>query len=256
MRTVHNAASTRASILVIQPDEQVPLGRFADWLTQYGAEVTVIQPFAGDDVPSELHTDGLIVLGGAMSAHSLEQFPWLADIQALYHRAAEAHAPALGICLGAQLLTLAFDGEVTSNAPIGPEVGVVDIAWTPDSADDAITKDIPKSFRATSFHYDGISALPKGAVLLGRGDRYEHQVFRIGNAVGVQFHPEATPELFRSWCAADVIQKPELAEFFEQSMQLVERNDDEIAMHAATLARNFVAALQAAPRMQRHEALP
>lgn len=240
------------SILVIQPDELVPLGRFAEWLTQYGAEVTVVQPFAGDDVPAQLDADGLIVLGGTMTAHSLQQFPWLADIKALYHRAAEANAPALGICLGAQLLTVAFDGEVTSNAPAGPEIGVVDIAWTPASADDAMTKDIPQSFGATSFHYDGISVLPEGAVLLGRGDRYEHQVFRLGNTVGVQFHPEATPELFNTWCAADVVDKPDMTEFFEQTMQQLKRADGEIATNAATLARNFVAALRSAPRVQRH----
>ncbi|HEY4535685.1 MAG TPA: type 1 glutamine amidotransferase [Enteractinococcus sp.] len=239
-----------ASVLVIQPDEQVPLGRFSDWLTQSGVDVTVIRPYTGDPIPSELDSDGLIVLGGTMTAHDLEQFPWLADIQALYHQAHQVNAPTLGVCLGAQLLAVAFDGEVTSNAPSGPEIGVVDIEWTADGHNDAIARQLPQSFPMTSFHYDAISRLPAGAVLLGRGARYPHQVFRFGNAIGVQFHPEATPELFRKWCAADVVQEPELSQFFHDAMGHVERADEQIATHAELLARNFVSALHAVPRLE------
>lgn len=237
-------------VIVIQPDEQVPLGRFSNWLQHYGADITLIQPFAGDKVPSEVEADALIVLGGTMTAHSLEQFPWLADIKALYRQAAEADLPVLGICLGAQLLTVAFDGEVTSNSPIGPEIGVVEVERTEYGASDPAVEGLAQSFRTTSFHYDGISALPQGAVLMGRGQRYPNQVFRLGNAVGVQFHPEASPELFKNWCAADVIQRPELAEDFERSMSDVDAADEEIASSASLLARNFINAIHAALKVQ------
>ncbi len=245
------STSSAVSVLVIQPDERVPLGRFSKWLEHDGVHITVIQPFRGDKIPTEIEADGLIVLGGTMTAHSLEQFPWLADIKALFHRAAAASVPTLGICLGAQLLAVAFDGEVTSDSPIGPEIGVVDIEWTDDSVDDALVGDLSQSFRATSFHYDGISALPAQAVLLGRGERYPNQVFRLGNAVGVQFHPEATPELFNNWCAADAVERPKLAELFEQKTREVEAADDEIASQATKLAHNFVKALQSALQVQR-----
>lgn len=239
-----HSASSAGTVLVIQPDEQVPLGRFSTWLEHYGAAVTVIQPFRGDEIPSELTADGLIVLVGPMTVHCLDQYPWLADIKALFHRAAEAEAPTLGICLGAQLLAVAFDGEVTSNSPIGPEIGVVDIQWTAASAKDALVGDLSPSFRATSFHYDGISALPNQAVLLGRGARYPDQVFRLGQAVGVQFHPEATPDLFHNWCVADAVQRPKLAEFFEQQARDVAAVDDQIASQTSELAHNFVKALR------------
>lgn len=237
-------------VLVIQPDVRAPLGRFSQWLAQFGAEVTVVQPFRGDQIPSEVTADGLIILGGTMSYHHVEEFPWLEDIAALCRRATAANIPTLGICLGAQLLAAAFDGEVTVNSPTGPETGVVDIEWTEAALHDPLVGDLSPGLRATAFHYDGITALPEHAVLLGRGERYPNQVFRIGSAVGVQFHPEASPELFNSWCASDVAKKPELAEFFAEQKQHVAEADDEIMPQVQKLAHNFVQQLHPAPQAQ------
>lgn len=237
-------------VLVIQPDERAPLGRFSQWLAQSGVETTVVQPFRGDHIPSEIVADGLIVLGGTMSYHDFEEFPWLQDITTLYQRATAANVPTLGICLGAQLLAAAFDGEVTVNSPTGPETGVVDIEWTDDALHDPLVGDLSPGLRATAFHYDGITALPENAVLLGRGERYPNQVFRVGSAVGVQFHPEASPELFNSWCASDSAKKPELAECFAEHKQHVADADDQIVPQVQKLAHNFVQQLQAAPQAQ------
>lgn len=247
-----NDRSVSYKVLVIQPDERAPLARFGQWLAQAGADITLVQPFRGDPVPSEVAADGLIILGGTMSYHHFEEFPWLADITTLYHRATAAHIPTLGICLGAQLLAAAFDGEVTVNSPTGPETGVVDIAWTEEALNDPLVGNLAPDFCATAFHYDGITALPDNAVLLGRGERYPHQVFRVGSAVGVQFHPEASPELFNSWCASDVAKKPELADFFAEQKQRVAHTDHTILPQAQKLARNFVQQLQTVPQAQPH----
>ena len=248
----HNTDALSASrkVLVIQPDERAPLARFDQWLRQSGADITLVQPFRGDHIPSEVAADGLIILGGTMSYHDVEEFPWLEDITALYRRATAANIPTLGICLGAQLLASAFDGEVTVNSPTGPETGVVDIEWTQDALHDPLVGDLSPDFRATAFHYDGITALPENAVLLGRGERYPNQVFRVGSAVGVQFHPEASPELFNSWCASDVAKKPALADLFSKQQQQVADADYEIVPQVQQLARNFVQQLHAAPQAQ------
>lgn len=247
-----NAHSAPYKVLVIQPDERAPLARFGQWLAQSGADITLVQPFRGDPIPSEVTADGLIILGGTMSYHDLEEFPWLENITALYRGATAANIPTLGICLGAQLLAAAFDGEVTVNSPTGPETGVVDIEWTDDALHDPLVGDLSPGFSATAFHYDGITALPENAVLLGRGERYPNQVFRVGSAVGVQFHPEASPELFNSWCASDAAKKPELADFFAEQQQQVAEADEEIVPQVRQLARNFVQQLHAAPQAQPH----
>src|SRR5690625_76995 len=238
-------------ILVIQPDGRAPLGRFSDWLADYGAEVTVIQPFAGDQISADVAADGLIVLGGTMHFDDVEHFPWLEDISALYRQAAAANIPTLGICLGAQLLADTFGGKVTVKSSEGPETGVVEIAQTADGANDPSMEGLPDSFRATAFHYDGITELPAGSVLLGTGERYPNQIFRYGHAVGLQFHPEATPELFQNWCAGDSASQPELTGFFDEQRRELQTADDEIAAQVYKFAQNFVRQLQTAPQMQR-----
>ena len=48
-------------------------------------------------------------------------------------------------------------------------------------------------------HHDVVVRLPEGAVELARTARYGNQAFRLGSSWGVQFHPEATPELIEDW---------------------------------------------------------
>ncbi|MBO6825052.1 MAG: hypothetical protein JJ879_02530, partial [Sneathiella sp.] len=42
--------------------------------------------------------------------------------------------------------------------------------------------------------------LPRGGVLLARGDAFPNQAYRYGtNAYGIQFHPEVTEAMNRKW---------------------------------------------------------
>jgi len=44
--------------------------------------------------------------------------------------------------------------------------------------------------------------LPGGAVLEYQGDYVQNQMFTIGSATGVQFHPEVTEGIIRDWSLA------------------------------------------------------
>lgn len=193
-----NSTRQPVKILVIQPDDRAPLGRFSDWLADYGAEVTLLQPFAGDQIPADVAADGLIVLGGTMHFDDAEHFPWLADIHALYRQAAAANIPTLGICLGAQLLADSFGGKVTVKSPTGPETGVVEITQTEEGAHDPIMEGLPDSFRATAFHYDGITELPAGLSCLVRENdirtRFSDTVMRLA----CSFTPKPHRNCFRT----------------------------------------------------------
>lgn len=194
------SAVGRPRLLVVQHQDRVPLGR----IPFPGAELDVLRPDRGDELPSRLHRHaGLVVLGGTMAAWEDEVAPWLPATRALLAACVEDDRPVLGICLGAQLLALATGGRVQPGAD-GPELGVVEVEATPDGRDDRLVGALGRRWPAPSGHHDAVTALPPGATLLASTPRYVHQAFRVGRcAWGVQYHPEATADVFADWMSAD-----------------------------------------------------
>jgi GMP synthase-like glutamine amidotransferase len=185
-------------LLVIQPDKLDPPARLGDWLTDAGAELDVVLP-AKAELPDLERYQGVVCLGGPMSAGDDLDHPWLADIRRLLAGAVNQRRPVLAVCLGAQLLAMATGGQVQV-AEAGPEVGPGlvakrDLAWR-----DPLFADLPFMPDVLQFHHDAIVALPPNAELLASAPRYPNQAFRVGPcAYGVQFHIETTPEIVLSW---------------------------------------------------------
>jgi GMP synthase-like glutamine amidotransferase len=198
---------TSPRLLVIQPDEQDPIGPLGDWLTSAGAELDVRQPTSLPD-----STDGyagLVCLGGGMGANDDLDFPWLADVRRLLAQATTRQLPTLAICLGAQLLAVATGGQVRKG-PDGPEVGPLLVAKRDVGWQDPLFADLPFMPDVMQFHSDIIERLPPNAALLASSTLYPHQAFRIGRCVyGLQFHIETTAELVAAWAADN----PDEAEF-------------------------------------------
>lgn len=227
-------------LLVVQPDPLGPLGRFGDWLTDAGLALRVVRPFDGETLPETLEEDGLLVLGGRMSAGDDDEHPWLADVRSLLRDAVNRSDPVLGICLGAQLLAQSFGGTVTVGDR-GLETGVVPIHWRSESRGDALFADMPSPFLTGTAHFDVITALPETAAWLGYSAMYPHQAFRVGpRGWGVQFHPEASADGYRRWAAfvsaeADAV----VTEKLRHGTAEFQRLDDAAAAGASLLARRF-----------------
>ncbi|MEO3789780.1 type 1 glutamine amidotransferase [Nonomuraea sp. B10E15] len=182
------------SVTVIQHEADAGLGYLGEWL---GLDFDVVRPYLGDEIPVRAG-DGLIVLGGAAAAWEDERSPWQPATRDLLLRAVEESTPTLAICLGAQLLTMACGGAVDRGA-YGLEVGARDVAALPGAAADRLFSGIGTAV-AVQYHQDVITRPPGGAVPLMTGTPYPHQAYRLGDAAwAVQFHPEATPEIFASW---------------------------------------------------------
>jgi GMP synthase-like glutamine amidotransferase len=107
--------------------------------------------------------------------------------------------PLLGICLGSQLLARAAGAEVFRSSE--SEVGWFPVERTAVAADDPVAGALPEQFDAFEWHHYTHS-LPAGAVELARS-RVCTQVFRLGDAWGVQFHPEVRAEQVEEWLAED-----------------------------------------------------
>jgi len=107
------------TITVIEPEELAPVGRLGEWLFAEGAALRMVRPWRGDPIPSLSEVgDGLVVLGGSMSAHDEADHPWLADLRELLRGVVADDVPAIALCLGAQgaapaLLPAGVDPELT-----------------------------------------------------------------------------------------------------------------------------------------------
>jgi GMP synthase (glutamine-hydrolysing) len=194
---------TRPRLLVVQHEDDCPPALLGGWLDDAGCDLDVRRPYAGDDLPDLTPYDGFVVLGGPMGAHDDEKHPWLARVKELGLAAAEDGVPTLGICLGHQLLAVGLGGEVERN-PHGQQLGLLDVGWTAEAADDRLLGALATPRRGVQWNDDAVTRLPEGAALLAATDRGEVQAARYAPTVwGVQLHPEVDVPVLLPWAASD-----------------------------------------------------
>jgi len=182
--------------MVIQNIECEPLGRFAG----ASADFHYLRPFAGESLPTHLEGwDAMIVLGGPMAVYEVEENPFLTAELELLRQAIDEDLPALGICLGSQLIAGAAGADVYA----GPvrEVGWGEVGLTDAASEDALFAGLPGTLPVFQLHGDTF-VLPEHAVRLAGNQAYPNQAFRLGKRVyGLQFHVEVTMDLVRNWTA-------------------------------------------------------
>ncbi len=185
--------------LVIENDPTDDVRRLGDWLVEGGLTLEVVRPHAGQALPDAL--DGyaaLVVLGGEQDADDRE-VPWFGALESLLRKAVRYEVPTLALCLGAQLLALAHGGTV-EESPAGPEIGPRLVARRDAAERDALWAPVPLAPDVMQWHYDEITELPAGAVLLAASTYYPNQAFRLGaKAWGVLFHIEVDTPMVAGW---------------------------------------------------------
>lgn len=193
---------TRVSprLLVIQHEDQCPLGLLGPWLSHAGVEVDIVRGHRGDDIPVELTDhDGLVVLGGEMGALDDDVAPWLPAVRSLIAGTVTAGRPFLGVCLGHQLAGVALGGRISRN-PRGQATGVTPFDPTSAGSADPLFGTVAPGAPAVQWNADVVTALPPEARVLAYAPDGSVQAVRFGPvAWGVQAHPEVGAAIFRSW---------------------------------------------------------
>ena len=181
--------------LAITYEKNAGPGVFARGFESEGAEIDVwlrTQPAGPPRPPADY--DAVLCLGGAMHVDQRDEHPWLNEDRELLARLLDAGKPLLGVCLGAQLLTLAAGGEVRKMPE--PEIGwkAIEVG----GAEDPVIGPTAPGFEGFEWHSYSCT-LPPGAVELARSDQ-ALQAYRIGErAWAIQFHAEVALEDAESW---------------------------------------------------------
>jgi GMP synthase (glutamine-hydrolysing) len=150
------------------------------------------------ELPSVRDLAGLVVMGGPQDANDDDHHPGLRAERRLLAEAVAADVPVFGVCLGMQLLALALGARL--HLRHGKEVGFAPLTLTEEGARDPVLRPFAERSCTTLLHWhtDAVE-LPAGAMLLARTEPTPVQAFRIGSALGTQFHPEADLPLLESW---------------------------------------------------------
>jgi GMP synthase (glutamine-hydrolysing) len=185
-------------LLVLQHIGCEQLGLLEPMLKERGVEFCYVRPFAGDPVPKNLEGwDGVIALGGPMSANDGDRPGFIAEELHLLTEGLKLHMPMFGICLGAQLIAKAAGARVYPGAE--KEIGWYPVSLTEEGKKDAVFAGLPESFRVFQWHGETFD-VPRGAVCLASSERYTQQAFRLSdNVYGLQFHLETTVPMIQEW---------------------------------------------------------
>ncbi|MCC5828089.1 MAG: type 1 glutamine amidotransferase [Phycisphaeraceae bacterium] len=180
------------SILVFQhhPDEDA--GRLGRTLRDDGHRLRVVRLDQGQPVPADLDdVDGLVVMGGPMSANEPDRHPWMPPEIDYIRQAHERGRPVVGVCLGAQLIAKALGGDVATMDQ--PEIGWIPIEMAFPGTINTILSGLP--WRSVQFHLheDEVTNLPPGGVALAGSTACRHQAFCVGmKTYAFQYHFEWT----------------------------------------------------------------
>lgn len=190
---LEGASDPRPVLIVLHQETSTP-GRVGQVLAAHGVRLDIRRPVIGDSLPETLDDHrGAIVFGGPPSAndpdaHLRREVDWMAVPLA-------ENRPFLGICLGAQMLVKHLGGTVGPHPEGLVEVGYFPLQSTPEGR--MLLPQWPGM--VYQWHREGFT-LPRGAIRLATGERFENQAIRYGDhAYGVQFHAELTLAMLHRW---------------------------------------------------------
>ncbi|MDJ0952675.1 MAG: type 1 glutamine amidotransferase [Acidimicrobiia bacterium] len=183
-------------IAILEHSPQVPPGYLGDAIAATRLPTVRVRLYDGDALPNLDAVAAVVSLGGVMGAYEEEAHPFLVAEKQFLRKAVARGVRVLGICLGCQLLADALGGRAFKADAV--EVEFVGLETSGAATDDPVLSTLATP--VVSFHQDTWEP-PPGADVLVRSARFPH-AFRLGSALAIQSHPEASPEMVADWVAS------------------------------------------------------
>ena len=149
--------------------------------------------FETGEAPPLSAFDGLLLTGSPAGVY--EEHGWIAPLEDLIRRAAEARRPQVGVCFGHQIMAQAFGGRVEKSDK-GWGVGVH--TYEVSGAAPWMTPRLGEIACALS-HQDQVVGLPEDAAVLAGSDFCPNGVLSYARAPAISFqmHPEFSHDFAR-----------------------------------------------------------
>ena len=189
---------------VLHETFEVP-GAYLKWARERGHQVTTTKVYDSEVLPESVdEIDFLIVMGGPQSPdEDREAFPYYdpqAEIQ-LIQKAIKSDRYIVGVCLGAQLLSVAYGAEYEHSPE--REIGVFPITLTEAGLEDEHVKVLGPTLITGHWHGD-MPGLSEDAVVLATSQGCPRQIIRFSpKHYAFQAHLEFDPEAVDLLIAAD-----------------------------------------------------
>lgn len=184
-------------VLIIQNHEIENAGTIIDYLSERQMLFEIAHTWRGDPMPDGRDHLASIVMGCPTSVNEIPNHEFLKHLYAFVSRAVRNSHPYLGICFGGQILARVMGAKVERNPH--KEIGTFPHRLTPEGRSDPLFRGFPSEFMAFHWHSDTFR-IPFGATNLVESDKCKNQAFRVGKAVGLQFHFEADLNKLPVWC--------------------------------------------------------
>jgi GMP synthase-like glutamine amidotransferase len=177
--------------LILQHGDHGPPAILGDWLAKRRL-AHEIHPAWREPLPSDPAAyEWIASLGSEHTPGGSNAPAWVAAEVEFMRAALEAGTPLLGLCFGGQALAAAAGGAVGRSEP--PEIAWMEV--------ETLEPDLVPAGPWLHFHFDQFDP-PPGAQTVARSPAGP-AAFTLDRSLGLQFHPESTPEIAAEWARQD-----------------------------------------------------
>ncbi len=194
-------------LIVIQNIQHETAGLFETVARNMQIDILHICPYKGDAIFLPSRDDIILILGGPMGVSDLldPKYPWLLKEIELIRYCLSNRIAYIGVCLGAQLLSIAAGGKVITmyddDNNEAPEIG-----WSKIFTTNQTDRLAGLNLQSYVLHWHADRAILSDirATILYSSHKCKEQLFKVHeNAFGVQFHTEIDELMVEKWLVKD-----------------------------------------------------